>query len=518
MKVLKNNNILSFLKDNLIYVILIVAFILRIVNISNNPISLNQDEAVNGYDAYSIGLTLKDHRGNFLPFAFQSFGDWVSPLLTYITVPFVKILGLNIFSIRLPTTIIGTLCVLLMYFIILRLSKKVDIALITALIVAISGALIHLSRWAIPPSIVPFFLLLFLISVFYYEKNKNNIFSVLFIPLSATLTTYSYPTLKLYIPLLMIFISIIFLRKNFKHLIIVWLIYLLLTVPIFLPVFIDKDYNSRFNSMSILTNEEEKPLQAFFSRYANYLSPKFFFGYGDHDIMHQIPEISLIDNSLIVFYVLGLSICIYQLIYKSNSKLINVENKIILFLILAFFAFPIPASLTRDRFHLLRSVQGLPLAIIFISFGIDVFLTNITKIPVRKICVFIIILINLYGLSQFIKIYFNSYPDISKSAYQYGLEDMYKFLIKNEDRFKNVVIDEEINQPYIFYLFYSLYNPQRLTRSQINDMKIGKYVFRYLNDEEIKGLKTIIHQSCDIKQCYYNVYDFGHGNWIVKKI
>src|SRR5574340_1073874 len=99
----------------LLILIIIFAFYLRTVSLSNNPVSLNQDEAVNGYDAYSLGQTLRDYHGHFLPSALESFGDWVSPALTYLTVPFVKLFGLSVYSIRLATATAGTLLVPIMY-------------------------------------------------------------------------------------------------------------------------------------------------------------------------------------------------------------------------------------------------------------------------------------------------------------------------------------------------------------------------------------------------------------------
>src|SRR5512133_1009156 len=91
---------LSFVHALLIIVILIGS-VLRFARLKEIPPGFNQDEAVNGYDAYSLFLTGRDHHGHPFPFAgLESFGDWVSPLLTFFTAPAVGLLGLRVEVVR----------------------------------------------------------------------------------------------------------------------------------------------------------------------------------------------------------------------------------------------------------------------------------------------------------------------------------------------------------------------------------------------------------------------------------
>src|SRR5205085_920248 len=72
----------------LVLAALLVGAALRFADPRGVPPALNQDEAVIGYDAYSLLHTGRDHLGHPFPFAgLESFGDWVSPLLTFLTVP-----------------------------------------------------------------------------------------------------------------------------------------------------------------------------------------------------------------------------------------------------------------------------------------------------------------------------------------------------------------------------------------------------------------------------------------------
>ena len=97
--------------------ILVIAALLRLWNLNNIPPALTPDEASLGYNAYSILRTGRDEYGKFLPIIFKSFGDYKPGLYVYLTIPFVATLGLNEWSVRLPSAISGILTVYLVYLI-----------------------------------------------------------------------------------------------------------------------------------------------------------------------------------------------------------------------------------------------------------------------------------------------------------------------------------------------------------------------------------------------------------------
>jgi 4-amino-4-deoxy-L-arabinose transferase-like glycosyltransferase len=93
--------------------ILLFAVLLRIPALQTIPIEFNCDEAANGYESYSILKTLRDRYGNFLPSFFNIFGnDAREPIYIYLTIPFIKLFGLNEFSTRFPAALIGIFTVL----------------------------------------------------------------------------------------------------------------------------------------------------------------------------------------------------------------------------------------------------------------------------------------------------------------------------------------------------------------------------------------------------------------------
>ncbi len=80
---------------------------LRVVWLDRVPPGLHPDEACNGYDAYSILTTGRDHHGAFLPVVFQGFGDFRMALFNYSLVPLVAAFGLKTAVVRLGAAIWG---------------------------------------------------------------------------------------------------------------------------------------------------------------------------------------------------------------------------------------------------------------------------------------------------------------------------------------------------------------------------------------------------------------------------
>ena len=110
-------------KNIILFLIFLLAFFLRVYKINSIPGFLNRDEASIGYNAYSILKTAKDEHNKILPLFFESFGDWKMPVYIYLTVPFVWLFGLEIYSVRLLSAIAGTLTFLVVYF----LTKEISI-------------------------------------------------------------------------------------------------------------------------------------------------------------------------------------------------------------------------------------------------------------------------------------------------------------------------------------------------------------------------------------------------------
>ena len=103
-----HRNLVKTLSAVVIAVALLAGAGLRVARLGSVPLGLAQDEAVDGYDAYSILKTGRDHHGNFMPIVMQGFNDYRMPLFQYSLVPLVWMLGLKTEVVRLGAGIWGS--------------------------------------------------------------------------------------------------------------------------------------------------------------------------------------------------------------------------------------------------------------------------------------------------------------------------------------------------------------------------------------------------------------------------
>ena len=87
---------------------LVVGIGLRTVALDRVPLGFQQDEACNGYDAYSLITTAHDHHGNLLPIAIQGFNDYRMPLFDYSIAPLIGIFGLKPWVVRMGAALWGS--------------------------------------------------------------------------------------------------------------------------------------------------------------------------------------------------------------------------------------------------------------------------------------------------------------------------------------------------------------------------------------------------------------------------
>jgi hypothetical protein len=121
---------------------------LRLIRLGAVPPGLHQDEACNGYDAYSILHTARDHHGNFLPILIQGFNDYRPPLFDYSIVPLVGLFGLKPAVVRLGAALWG--CADLIAITMLAgLTMGLPGGVAAAILVALSPWHLSFSRYAV---------------------------------------------------------------------------------------------------------------------------------------------------------------------------------------------------------------------------------------------------------------------------------------------------------------------------------------------------------------------------------
>lgn len=483
-------------KGNKIILIIIFlgALFLRIYKLGQYPVGFLWDEAALGYNAYSILETGRDEYGKFLPMIFKSFGDYKPGIYVYLTVPSVAIFGLNEFATRLPSALFGAMTVFFLYFLVkegLDLEKKEKkneiIALISSMILAFNPWNINFSRGAWELNVMLFEIILAIYLLFHFLNNQKKLF-LFGSAITFVLSLFTYQSAKFLAPALLVGIIFFFKEKvksvKKKEKIIFLLIFLTGFLVFNMATFIGGK-GGRLKVMSIFSyprSSEEKQMilnqdnqnnldfavfhsspiffvRSIFGRYFNHFSGKFLFFYGDWSnprngtVYHGI--LYLFD---ILFLILGLVV-----LFSHKRK--QMENFMIFWLLLA----PLPSALTRDSISAVRSFPMVIPLVFLVAGGIYGFLEYLKgKKPFfRYIILILFFAIYFLFFVRFLDFYFVHDKNFSSENRLYGYKEMVNYISPLVKAKNTVNITNKYGQPYIFYLFYTKYDPLKYQKQSL---------------------------------------------------
>lgn len=240
MKITKKEWIKKNKYELIAYFIILIGFLVRLLEIEYLPSGLNADEASAGYESYSIANYGIDRHGNSFPVHFIAWGSGQNVLYSYLMIPFVKIFGLNTFSVRIPMAIIGCISIVLFYLLLKKTTNK-KIATIGLFIFSICPWHIMKSRWGLESNLFPEMMLIAIFLLTYGILNKNKLQYYLAFAILG-LSTYSYGTSYFFLPFFIIATLIFLLRKrkiNIKEAILSLLISFTIAIPMILFVIIN---------------------------------------------------------------------------------------------------------------------------------------------------------------------------------------------------------------------------------------------------------------------------------------
>ncbi len=195
-----------------LFAILLLACLLRVSFLATIPNGFHADEASTGYDAFSILKTSRDQYGDLLPLFARSFGDYNETLYRYTAVPFISIFGLNEFATRLPAALAGILTVWVLYTLTTELFNP-RVALVVALLLAISPWHIQFSRWAGRAILLP---LLFCLGLYLFLRGLKRPGSILLSALTFAVCLHTYSSARVFVPLFILGLVLIFWRELWK--------------------------------------------------------------------------------------------------------------------------------------------------------------------------------------------------------------------------------------------------------------------------------------------------------------
>jgi hypothetical protein len=217
-----------------------------------------------------------------------------------------------------------------------------------------------------------------------------------------------------------------------------------------------------------------------FSNWTSYLSPHFLLGSESIRAQHSIPFRG-------VLYLTEFGLMIYGLIilfkrYRGMPRYLP--------MIMVAIGF-IPPALTKDIYHVLRSILTLPWWQMMAAIAL-VELKN-TKFKYLRL---IYVLLGLEILI-FLFLYFFWYAHAFARDWQYGYKEMTQWATSRESQYHHIYVTKAYGEPQLFFAFYNKWDPtwyQSQNKKlldyeslgypwldQLPEYTIGNYTFRDIN-------------------------------------
>ena len=484
--------------------IFILSFLLRFYKLGQIPFGFSQDESAIGYNAYSILQTGKDEYGKFLPVYFKSFGDYKLPVYFYLTALSVKIFNLNEFSVRFSSALLGSVSVVILYFLVKDISGNKKMAGLSSFLLAINPWHLHFSRAAFEVNIALFFALFGVWMFVKFEKTKPI---YLFISvLSFALSLYSYNVTRLLAPLLLTCLIIVCFDNvkiiPKKTIFALGIFFVFLLLPFLTTLFFPSGLLSSKGALITSSDIQSKIIEfksyladlpgifpvAFFNdtfmlvwqyleNVVSSLSPAFFFVSGTAHGNQGI--------GVGMFYLFQFPLVILGLIsiFKNKIKDLN------LFIYWAIISFLV-LSLSKEVPHATRGYFIVIPFQVFSAIGALYLLSlikkfnNAVKIFSGVFFGFIVLFSVLY---YFISYYFR-FPILYAKAWRLEDKSVSLYIKDNEHKYDKIIFDKNAGFMYTSLLFYLSYTPLGFQNTVIRDpddsegfsfvRSFGKYEFR----------------------------------------
>lgn len=535
------------MKKNWVLIILtgivVIAAVLRLWQLGNVPPSPDWDEVALGYNAYSIIHTGRDEYGKFLPVILRSFDDYKPALYSYLAIPSIIIFGLNTFAVRLPSAVFGIISVIAVYFLVKELFKdklktenlKLKNIFNTEILALLSSFFLAISPWSLQFSRVGFetnvgSALNILAALFFLKGLKKPIYLV-FSALFAAFAIYTYQSEKVFLPLLVLALALIYRRQLFsvprRYIVSAIIAGFIVVLPMVFYISTNKEALLRVKGTSIFSNQTEilknsitkierdgknhdtlglildnrriVYAKTIVAGYISHFDLNWLFIKGDLS-RHHAPNMGLLYLFELPLVLLG----IYLLIFG------KFDRKAKLFVFSWFLLAPLPASITTGVPHAVRTMNFLPTWQIFSAIGLVGIIQLLSNIKLKilnlKILYIVGILYFMFAVFNFIFYldqYFVQQNYYTSKDWQYGWKETVAEVQKVQGKYKEVIVSssEPLDEAYMFFLFYLKYSPSTYQKIGVNTSggfaeihSFGKYTFRPINwkiDSEKTGVLLV---------------------------
>lgn len=510
----------SEIKRMLFFTVVGIAFIARVYSLNTIPPHPSLDEVSIGYNAYSILKTGTDEYGTKFPILLRAYDDWRPALYAYLAIPFIKVFGLTVGAVRLPSVILSVISVFATFFLARELLKKNKntasglfyIPLFSALLLAISPWHVYISRLGHEANAALAFLI-FGIYFFLHFVNRVNDksrsfysrYSIVLSSVFLSLSFSSYQSTKIVVPLIVLLLTSVYFKNllvDKRKVLFALGVGILITIPILVSItrpqaLIRFKGTNVFNSSpqryeetakklleekrkgnligEIMHNRRLTSLSIFSEAYFSHLRGSFLFGNSKNESF-KAPNSGLLYLFEIPLLLVGMLVL---------NKYVAKSAVVIFWILIAI----IPGAITTGYPHAMRVFSVLPIPQIISSAGLFwsiSYIGRIRQIYLKRSLLLVIFMIVSFSFVQFLYNYFSLFPKKLSYQFQYGVLGAFDYVKSLELSYDSIIVSNKDNlfQSYMFYLFANTYDPFTYQKMKgtgsagfDKEHKIGKYFF-----------------------------------------
>lgn len=357
----------------------IIFYAAYVYDISGNPPGFYIDEALASYNAYQLYSTGQGEFGHSFPLYFpvlkipppHDYLGYVDPTQIYVLASLFLVFSPSYLLPRLLSATAMFFACILLGRLAFRSSGSPAIGIITALMALVTPWLFETGRLAFGASLLPFAVVVFLTALYAaHRKGSWTLLNVAAIGASLGLVTYTYSIGRLLGPLLALgLLSFATDKTRLVNVLKAWGAYAIALIPMVIFHFRNPGaLAGRFN-MTVGIVDPNKAFWEigleFLKNYAGNVSPQKMLFVGDPNMRHHIYDAPAV---FIATLALALAGIVVILIYKRKDAFWR-------YVLFGLLASVVPASLTRDSFHMLRLI-AFPVFLILVMVPALIWLLN----------------------------------------------------------------------------------------------------------------------------------------------
>jgi len=457
----------------LLAITLITAATLRLSVLERAPAGLDADEGSNAWNAWCLLQTGRDEHGKPWPIVESvGFGQGMTTLYLYVLLPFYRVLGLSIWSTRLPAAIAGVLTVVLLYFIGSRLFDR-SVGVAAAALLAISPWHLQQSRWGHPATMFPLAVEVLFASMLWAgfpltSRMEGRPFRAAIGGFATGIFLYGYQGIRLWMPLFLLTLIVatwpawrrfVTTRRGFAAVLSFATTAAITVAPLLIETLRDPLLRRRAVLNWVWNASDSLPMRAgkVLARYLPHYDLDFLFRKGDgYPCLWPPPG-----WGLFLWFTLPLMII--------GAGWVIVHRRVVEARVVgaAIVSYPF-ADLLNEHYgpHSLRSLPGVIALTLLAAIGLVALYRYCARMP-RVVGVTIAALVSMLAVSESVKFTRDYFGTLDQSSVRFNcyaadLVDVCLRFKTRMDQYDAIfVTGNSISNPYVYTLVLRQYPPQR---------------------------------------------------------